>query len=141
MRLLVLFLAIIFVGLSDSACRTNNLGAKKDLPCIIPFKFHGKLRNSCVLDPQDDGQYWCPTQVNSQLEPLQGKWGYCPGKCQIEEDADAEYPTCVNQKGKVCEKSWIFKGKLNHGCVWDESDKKYWCSNKVDNQLRYIFLQ
>ena len=51
-------------------------------PCILPFRFNGRLENQCILDVTT-GNYWCPTKLNSDGDYIFNKdsWGFCGSSC------------------------------------------------------------
>ena len=51
-------------------------------PCVFPFKYEGKLYNSCT-NVDADG-CWCATSVNSDLDFEWTNWGFCSESCPIE---------------------------------------------------------
>jgi len=65
------------------SCLTTNDGPQKNALCILPFKFEGKLKNTCINDQDPDGRFWCTTKVDKDLNHIggQGNWGYCGSSC------------------------------------------------------------
>ena len=65
-------------------CLTTNDSPDKNVPCALPFKFNGELKNACITDTDPDGRYWCSTKVNPRTKEHiggQGKWGFCQNSC------------------------------------------------------------
>ena len=63
---------------------TTNDSPDKNVPCALPFKFNGELKNACITDTDPDGRYWCSTKVNPRTKEHiggQGKWGFCQNSC------------------------------------------------------------
>ena len=59
---------------STSACKTVS-GAKPNLPCVFPFRYNGRVYNSCVSAGFDDP--WCSTLTNMFGVHVNGNWGNC----------------------------------------------------------------
>ena len=75
----VCFLILVSPITNAQDCRTTSDSPSPNTPCVIPFKFQGKLRNRCITDADPNGKYWCSTKTDDNLEhiPGQGFWGYC----------------------------------------------------------------
>ena len=64
-------------------CTTDNSGKDKNKACQFPFKFRGKLQNSCIGRGAKSSKKWCATQVGKRRQQIKGKWGNCDQeKCQ-----------------------------------------------------------
>jgi hypothetical protein len=59
---------------STTACKTVS-GAKPNLPCVFPFRYNGRVYNSCVSAGFDDP--WCSTLTNMFGVHVNGNWGNC----------------------------------------------------------------
>ena len=64
-------------------CRTTNEGPRRNVSCILPFKFEAKLKYGCISDTDPDGRLWCSTKVDENLNHVGGggHWGYCQPSC------------------------------------------------------------
>lgn len=51
-------------------------------PCQFPFKFMEKWYAECTMDGRSDGNLWCATVRDYDIEP---KWGFCPTKSKSKE--------------------------------------------------------
>ena len=59
--------------------------------CVFPFRYENAYHSSCIQRGED---FWCPTKVNEDLDPIKSFWG----KCNV-------------AKGKTyCDPSWTPKG-------------------------------
>ena len=59
---------------STTECNTVS-GAKPNLPCAFPFRYNGRVYNSCVSAGFDDP--WCSTLTNMFGVQVNGNWGNC----------------------------------------------------------------
>ena len=59
-------------------CKTVN-----GTSCVLPFMFRGKEVVNCIIGVKRR-QPWCPTEVDSDLAPIPGRWGYCDDQCPTE---------------------------------------------------------
>ena len=66
---------------NDPNCRTtsDSPAGSQNVPCALPFRFQGKLKNGCTTDADPDGRYWCSTKVDQDGNHVRGfgHWGYC----------------------------------------------------------------
>ena len=46
--------------------------------CVFPFRYENTNHSSCI---QRGENFWCPTKLNDDLEPIKGFWG----KCNVDE--------------------------------------------------------
>merc|ERR1711976_42397 len=78
---ILFMLAISIVSSEAQTCRTtsDSPGPSQNKPCVLPFKFQGKIRYGCIADADPDGRYWCSTKTDDDLNHVtgQGFWGYC----------------------------------------------------------------
>ena len=56
-------------------------GNNTEVPCIFPFRWHGKIYHSCVYKK---GGSWCSTKVDNDGEHIDKFWGKCPRKCKVD---------------------------------------------------------
>ena len=72
------------------ACRTNNDGPSKNVPCVLPFAFKGKDHHKCIWDK--DGS-WCSTKVDKFAIHIGGGnfWGYCNPNCPMGNKPKGKY--------------------------------------------------
>ena len=77
----------------DNQCLTTDDSPSKNIPCVLPFKFQGKLRNECITETDPNDRYWCSTKVNENLEHADGigNWGYCSESCPRLNKESASY--------------------------------------------------
>ena len=72
---------LIFLG---QQCLTTDESPDSNVPCALPFKWNGELRNSCITDLDPDGKYWCSTKVSPRTKEHiggEGNWGWCRNSC------------------------------------------------------------
>lgn len=67
---------------STEACLTNN-GSVYPAKCSPTFRYKGQEYHACTDQglSEEDGRLWCATSVDSQLNLVDGQWGYCSSKC------------------------------------------------------------
>ena len=53
-------------------------------PCIFPFKWRSSEFVHCISGPRRR-EPWCPTEIDSNGDPVSGKWGVCNDHCPTEE--------------------------------------------------------
>ena len=64
---------------SGTCYTTADSPTNPNQPCILPFKFNGRLIEECLVDR--DGEKWCSTKVDEFQEHVSGNWGYCSTSC------------------------------------------------------------
>ena len=61
----------------------NKCKTVDEKPCIFPFVHRGKEVRNCISGIRRR-QPWCPTEVDSNGDPVPGQWGYCDDQCSTE---------------------------------------------------------
>jgi len=99
----------------DKQLCTTIGGPSAGQPCVLPFKFMGKLRTGCTTENDPDGKYWCSTKVDKDGNhiPKQDNWAHCGQGCQQEkEESSSESPNpegrqinLGNVEGTICSTS------------------------------------
>ena len=81
--------------------------------CQFPFRYENANHSSCI---QRGENFWCPTKVNDDLEPIKGFWGKCnvaEGKTNCDPnwtpppDPEAEPEAEIKTKGINCSKKYF----------------------------------
>ena len=80
-------------GNCDETCPIDCLavgGPGDGLPCVFPFKFHGKTYSSCTnkVKHLTNNLPWCSTKVDKRGKHISGKghWGNCDETCRLPPD-------------------------------------------------------
>ena len=61
----------------------NNCKTIEGTPCIFPFTFRSQQYTYCISGRKRK-QPWCPTEVDSNGNPVPGQWGECNEQCPTE---------------------------------------------------------
>ena len=91
--------------ISGQFCITsNNTSPTPNAQCRFPFKFDGKLRDSCITDKDPDGKYWCSTKVDENFEHVQGGgfWGLCEDSCPTSNSTGINFSVILIFFLKLC---------------------------------------
>ena len=64
-------------------CITNG-GNVNNETCVFPFIYKGVTYRSCTS--KDENKNWCYTEVDTNANGVEGKWGYCSPECQGEQN-------------------------------------------------------
>ena len=58
-------------------------GPGRGLPCKFPFKYYGKVHNSCtdMMKKYTNNKPWCSTKVDETGKHMRGNWGNCDESC------------------------------------------------------------
>ena len=67
---------------SSSNCLAVD-GPGSGLPCKFPFKYYGKVHNSCtdMMKKYTNNKPWCSTKVDETGKHMRGNWGNCDESC------------------------------------------------------------
>jgi len=155
---------ISFADDSDSIkqeCETVG-GPRAGLPCIIPFRFGGKLHTGCIQDSDPDLKFWCSTKVDQDLNhvPNEDNWAHCgqgckkidSGKGRTSETLDSqltdqqtseiEGAACTTNQGDlgVCHLPSSCHGVSidfleNNECTLDDSTQGVCCPDVLENNI------
>ena len=69
----------------DDTCMTtwtNTRDEPPNVPCIFPFRYHGKMYFKCSFDSFGP---WCSTRVTNDGDH-DGFWGFCESDCPSTEN-------------------------------------------------------
>merc|ERR1719402_883266 len=103
-------------------CRTKQT-SKKNMrsngACIFPWTHRSKTYDGCKDDPENPGETWCSTKVDSDGNHVTGEdeWGLCGDGCPI-----TGAPITI-QRAIVFEKAEVIVLKLQKWLASEESPK------------------
>ena len=71
-------------------CKTDEDGPQKQVPCVFPFRWYGRLHTGCTWISEENNKQWCSTKVDSKGDHVIGaeQWGYCGAHCPLEGYSD-----------------------------------------------------
>ena len=65
---------------TSSTCKTTSGPDVVGRACVFPFIYRGDMYKECIAK-DNFGNLWCATQVDSQGNYMDGKWGNCSLGC------------------------------------------------------------
>lgn len=74
----ILSINIALISCQCTTVRTSG-GTKTPERCKFPFRFKGRIFQSCTDFEDPDGKEWCSVETNSRGNHIQGqgRWGHC----------------------------------------------------------------
>ena len=85
-------------------------GNNTEVPCIFPFRWHGKIYHSCVYKK---GGSWCSTKVDNDGEHIDKFWGKCPRKCKVDKSLKHQKGRSLAGKQIIAKWNSYLKNLLN----------------------------
>uniref|UniRef100_R4GC71 Fibronectin type-II domain-containing protein n=1 Tax=Anolis carolinensis TaxID=28377 RepID=R4GC71_ANOCA len=117
------------------ACATEEYGGNSNgAPCFFPFIYKSQKRNNCINEDEQNGQYWCATTENYDLD---FKFSFCAdtklenlepleaGKSRMQPSVSGNH----NPPKRQCVFPFIYGGKSYTTCTTDGfNSQSAWCS-------------
>ena len=98
-----------------SGCQTIS-GPVPNASCVFPFRWDGVMYRECTSH-HNNGQLWCPTQVDGQKNYIHDQWGNCAESCR----------GCRSTSGTPCQLPFIYNNVTHDQCVQDGDSGQLWC--------------